>query len=94
MKLPLKTNLFMQVYEAGEAGIWEQDAVEAMLNEGEVGDRDYWKNLGKFWLAEMVGNGIVHIAEQTEDETYYGRPATICRYIVTDLGKYRHDTIL
>ena len=92
--LPLKTVLFMTIHDAGTDGIWENEAVDNMLASDNVGNEAYWRDMAKFWLSEMAGNGVIAVTEQKDDDQYYGRPSTLSKFTITDLGIYRRNTIL
>ena len=94
MQLPLKSELFTVICNAGDAGLWENEAIDKMLSSEKVRNPDYWRDLARFWLMEMVGNGVIAIAEQKDDSDYYRKDAILSKYVPTELGLYRLKTIL
>lgn len=94
MSLPLKTELFLAICNAGKEGIWEIEAIEKMLATESGLNKEYWKNLAAFWLMEMTGNGVIQILEQRDDSEYYGRELTISKYAPTELGMFRKETMI
>ncbi|AGI47312.1 hypothetical protein TALC_00303 [Thermoplasmatales archaeon BRNA1] len=91
--LSIKSGLLKRIYEAG-GPVWEDELVKATM-EAEGVFSDYWKWTIRYYMMEMLANGMIDAVEyKLGDESNFGSEHSIAKYQINDFGKMKVESML